>query len=108
MGDGPVSSLMDTKNALARLSDVAERGLPLFRKLATTARRAAEEVSERLLGSDFESRAQVLRERYAAVGGDPFGFDPDTARQAAMVSAFFHRMYFRTEVYDIDHVPKGR
>jgi len=99
---------MEPRTALARLGDVAERGLPLFRRLASTARRAADELSERLLGSDFEARIALLRERYTALGGDPFGFDPETARHAAMVSAFFHRMYFRTEVYDVDHVPAGR
>ena len=99
---------MEPRTALARLGDVAERGLPLLRRLASTARRAADELSERLLGSDFEARVRVLRERYTALGGDPFGFDPETARHAAMVSAFFHRMYFRTEVYDVDHVPAGR
>ena len=55
-------------------------GLPLLRRLASTARRAADELSERLLGSDFEARVRVLRERYTALGGDPFGFDPETAR----------------------------
>jgi 1-acyl-sn-glycerol-3-phosphate acyltransferase len=99
---------MEPRTALARLGDVAERGLPLLRRLAGTARRAVEELSERLLGPDFETRSQVLRERYTALGGDPFGFNPETARHAAMVCAFFHRMYFRTEVYDVDHVPAGR
>ncbi|HEV8246204.1 MAG TPA: lysophospholipid acyltransferase family protein [Polyangiaceae bacterium] len=99
---------MEARTALARLGDVAERGLPLLRRLASTARQAAGELGQKLLGSDFEARARVLRERYHELGGDPFGFDPGTARHAAMVSAFFHRMYFRTEVYDIDHVPKGR
>ncbi len=99
---------MDSKNALALLGDVAERGLPLLRRLASTARRAADELSQKLLGSDFESRARVLHDRYTGIGGDPFGFDPGTARHAAMVSAFFHRMYFRTEVYAIDNVPAGR
>jgi 1-acyl-sn-glycerol-3-phosphate acyltransferase len=73
-----------------------------------TAQQAVDELGRKLLGSDFESRARVLRERYEALGGDPFGFEPETARHAAMVSAFFHRMYFRTEVYDVDRVPSGR
>lgn len=99
---------MEPRTALARLSDVAERGLPFLRRLADTAQHVVDELGRRLLGSDFEQRAQVLRERYEALGGDPFGFEPDTARYAAMVSAFFHRMYFRTEVYDVDRVPQGR
>jgi 1-acyl-sn-glycerol-3-phosphate acyltransferase len=98
---------MNARTALARLSDVATRqGVPFVRKLVEGARRAAEEIENRLLGPDFEARAQVLIERDA--GGDPFGFDATTARRAAAISAFFHRMYFRTEVYDVDRVPSGR
>jgi 1-acyl-sn-glycerol-3-phosphate acyltransferase len=99
---------MEARTALARLGDVAERGLPFLRRLAETAQHAVDELGRRLLGADFESRARVLRDRYEALGGDPFGFEPETARHAAMVSAFFHRMYFRTEVYDVDRVPEGR
>jgi 1-acyl-sn-glycerol-3-phosphate acyltransferase len=99
---------MDARTTLARLSDVAERGVPLLRRLVGGARRAADELMTRLLGPDFEDRIALLHERYDALGGDPFGFDPETTRQAAVVSAFFHRMYFRTEVYDVDRVPQGR
>jgi 1-acyl-sn-glycerol-3-phosphate acyltransferase len=99
---------MDARTTLARLSDVAEQGVPLLRRLVGGARRAADELLTRLLGHDFEDRIAMLHERYDALGGDPFGFDPETTRQAAVVSAFFHRMYFRTEVYDVDRVPEGR
>jgi 1-acyl-sn-glycerol-3-phosphate acyltransferase len=98
---------MNARTALARLTDVAtHKAVPLVQRLVEGARRAAEEIETRLLGSDFDRRARVLAERDAE--GDPFGFDARTARQAAAVSAFFHRMYFRTEVYDIDRVPAGR
>jgi 1-acyl-sn-glycerol-3-phosphate acyltransferase len=99
---------MDPRTTLARLSDVAEQGVPFLRRLVGSARRAADELVTRLLGPDFEDRIAMLHERYDALGGDPFGFDPETTRQAALVSAFFHRMYFRTEVYDVDRVPQGR
>jgi 1-acyl-sn-glycerol-3-phosphate acyltransferase len=98
---------MNPRTTLARLTDVAtQQGVPFVRRLVEGARRAAEELETRLLGSDFETRARVLFEREG--GADPFGFDGLTARRAAAVCAFFHRMYFRTEVFDIDRVPSGR
>jgi 1-acyl-sn-glycerol-3-phosphate acyltransferase len=98
---------MDPRTTLARLTDVAtHQGMPLLRRIVEGARRVADELEARLLGQDFDSRSRVLFERDAAL--DPFGFDGRTARQAAVVLAFFHRMYFRTEVYDVDRVPPGR
>lgn len=99
---------MDPKQALARLADVAGRGGPLLRRFVGGVQRAADEVRERLLGADFEDRLQILSRRYEQRGGDPFGFDPESVRQAALPSAFFHRAYFRTEVFDVDRVPAGR
>jgi 1-acyl-sn-glycerol-3-phosphate acyltransferase len=100
---------MDPRTALVRLSEAAtERGLPFLRRMVGSVQRAAEEVSTRLLGSDFEERFAILAQRYEARGGDPFGFDPVAVRQAALLSAFFHRAYFRTEVFDVDRVPEGR
>jgi 1-acyl-sn-glycerol-3-phosphate acyltransferase len=64
--------------------------------------------AERVLGADFEERAQWLTTRYESMGGDPFGLDPDLARSAAMVCAFFHRLYFRTECHGLEHLPTGR
>ncbi len=70
------------------------------------ARRSADELVQRVVGKDFPARVAFLRERYAA--GDPFGFDPDAAEQAVKVAAFFHRVYFRTSVHGLEHVPEGR
>jgi 1-acyl-sn-glycerol-3-phosphate acyltransferase len=96
------------RNALARLADVAQSSVPLLSRLRHAAGRAKEELRQRLLGDDFEERVKVLERRYVTIGGDPFGFDPETARQAAMVVAIFHRLYFRTEVFGIERVPQGR
>lgn len=71
------------------------------------ARRASAELNARLLGADFEERVAALIERYRLTG-DPFGFDPETARKAVTACAFFHRLYFRTEVFGIANVPSGR
>ena len=99
---------MESRNALARLVDVASSAVPLMERLRRTARHAADELKMRLLGRDFEERIAVLNARYLEREGDPFGFDVATARNAAMVIAFFHRMYFRTEVFGVEHVPAGR
>jgi len=77
-------------------------------RLRSAARHAADELKIRLLGRDFEQRVSMLKARYVDLGGDPFGFDPGTARNAAITLAFFHRMYFRTEVFGIENVPPGR
>ena len=99
---------MDSRNALARLADVAGGAMPLLERLRATARHAADELRTRLLGRDFDQRVAVLKTRYLDLGGDPFGFDPGTASNAAIMLAFFHRMYFRTEVFGIENVPAGR
>jgi 1-acyl-sn-glycerol-3-phosphate acyltransferase len=98
---------MNPKTALARLSDVAARGGPIFGRLWESARRLKEELGTRVLGPDFDERVEILSARYRD-GRDPFGFDPDTARRAVAVCAVFHRLYFRTEVFGIENVPQGR
>lgn len=100
---------MDGRTALLRLGQLAaEDVVPLAERMFRGARRTADEVAERALGPDFEDRVAYLRERYAERGGDPFGLDTDTAKYAAMVCAFFHRLYFRAESTGLEHVPTGR
>lgn len=96
---------MDRKTALARLSDVASS--PWLGRAIDSVRRARDELAARLFGHDFEERVALLSSRYRALG-DPFGFDPDTARRAVSICAFFHRLYFRSEVFGIQNVPAGR
>jgi 1-acyl-sn-glycerol-3-phosphate acyltransferase len=76
--------------------------------LAAGARRVADELTAATLGRDFEQRAQHIRDHYARMGGDPFGLDPEFTRYGAMLTAFMHRRYFRTEVHGIENVPPGR
>ena len=96
-------------SALARLTDVAARDvLPLAQRMLAGTRRQVDDLALTLLGTDFDDRVRTLRKRYSELGGDPFGLDADTAKYAVMVCAFFHRMYFRTEVHGIEHVPPGR
>ncbi|HMJ10757.1 MAG TPA: lysophospholipid acyltransferase family protein [Polyangiaceae bacterium] len=100
---------MDSKTALARIVDVAaDDVIPFMQRLAAKTRRSADELALRVLGPDFEERFRILERRYEQMGGDPFGFDVEGSRHAAMLCAFFHRMYFRTEVYGVNNVPDGR
>lgn len=100
---------MQSKTALLRMADVAKDDvIPLMARLAASARRSADELALRLLGPDFEDRIQLLRRRYESFGGDPFGYDVEMLRHAALICAFFHRMYFRTEVHGVNNVPDGR
>jgi 1-acyl-sn-glycerol-3-phosphate acyltransferase len=97
------------KAALARLSDVATQDvLPWTRRLRALSRRTVDQLAERTLGDDFDHRARELAERYERAGGDPFGLDPETAKYAVMACAFFHRLYFRTEVSGLSNLPEGR
>jgi 1-acyl-sn-glycerol-3-phosphate acyltransferase len=98
---------MQKRTALARLSEVAAQGGPLLARLVDGARRVRDELSSRVLGSDFDERVALLEARYR-LAKDPFGFDVETARKAVATCALFHRLYFRTEVFGIENVPEGR
>lgn len=100
---------MDTSRALSRLARFAlEDALPLARVGSETVKNALDDFTTRALGPDFEER--LRRVRLPGDGGavDPFGLDPAWAKYALGVGAFFHRLYFRTDVFGIDRVPAGR
>ncbi len=103
----PLSRLKDS--ALANLKDISSgRTIPLLDKAIKAAKRKAEAISNKMLGADFDERVQWLRKRYADMGGDPFGLDPEVAKSAVTVLSFFHRLYFRTESIGLENIPKGR
>jgi 1-acyl-sn-glycerol-3-phosphate acyltransferase len=91
------SAMLGVRNLLARVQG-----------LTAGARRVAEELAAATLGRDFEQRAEYIKNHYAQMGDDPFGLDPEFTRYGAMLTAFMHRRYFRTEVHGIEHVPPGR
>jgi 1-acyl-sn-glycerol-3-phosphate acyltransferase len=100
---------MNTSRALARIARFATHdALPLAHRGADTVRGALDDFTIRLLGRDFEDRLKRVPMPMAAGGVDPFGLDPEWAKYAVGVAAFFHRFYFRTSVYGIDRVPIGR
>jgi 1-acyl-sn-glycerol-3-phosphate acyltransferase len=97
------------QSALVRLSDLAVNDvMPFARGVLARTRRVVDELALRTLGADFEERINRIRERYTAMGGDPFGLDIDYAKYVAMVAAVYHRLWFRTNVYGIENVPAGR
>jgi 1-acyl-sn-glycerol-3-phosphate acyltransferase len=102
---------MAASRALARITHFTTRtALPLTRLAFDTARNAADDVTTRMLGRDFEDRMRRVAVPLTptSTGVDPFGLDPAWAKYAVAVAAFFHRFYFRTEVIGIDRIPTGR
>jgi 1-acyl-sn-glycerol-3-phosphate acyltransferase len=100
---------MRRRTALDRLAGVATgESIPWVERLLGGARKSKDHFALKLLGPDFEERLSLLRSRYGDPGRGPFGFDPDAARYAVTVCAIFHRLYFRTEVHGIEHVPEGQ
>lgn len=98
---------MNTSRMLARFARfVVEDALPAARAGVDAVRGAFDDFTIRLLGRDFESR--LRRVPMAAGGVDPFGLDPEWAKYAVGVAAFFHRFYFRTQVQGIERLPQGR
>lgn len=97
---------MESKGALLKLTDVAANDvLPAASRVYGNAMELLESAAVRMQGHDFDDRIRQLHQRYSSRGGDPFGLDPEAAQVALSVVAFFHRLYFRTEVYGVQHVP---
>lgn len=95
--------------ALAKLSRFAsDQALPLAGRSVDLAQEAIDLLALRILGPDFEQRARRVPVHIAPGRIDPFGFDLDTAKRVIAACAFFHRVYFRTQVFGIERVPPGR
>lgn len=100
---------MAASRVLAKLSQIASRdALPIARIGVDAARHTINELVIKLLGRDFEERLGRVTTPAPEGGVDPFGLDPAWAKYAVGVAAFFHRFYFRSDVFDIDRVPEGR
>jgi 1-acyl-sn-glycerol-3-phosphate acyltransferase len=95
--------------ALAKLTRFTARtALPAARRTAIAAQEKIDDTAVKLLGQDFEQRVRRVPVHVAHGKVDPFGFDLDTAKRAIAACAFFHRVWFRTEVQGIHNVPHGR
>jgi len=60
------------------------------------------------LPSSFRAKLKALPTRQNEYGYDPFGFNRDDAKVAALIARFFHHTYFRVQSHDIARVPSGR
>ena len=97
------------RSALAEVARAAAaEARPLLARAWRGARGRASELAQRTLGDDFEDRVHELRLHVERHGEDPFGLDPEAARQAVKICAFFHRLYFRTEVHGLQNLPSGK
>jgi 1-acyl-sn-glycerol-3-phosphate acyltransferase len=56
----------------------------------------------------FRAKLRALPTRQNEYGYDPFGFNRDEAKIAALVARFFYRVYFRVEAHGVEKIPKGR
>jgi 1-acyl-sn-glycerol-3-phosphate acyltransferase len=89
-----------------------------FAELWQEIKQAAVEARSMLAGGDWRlSEAELERrtehllrnQNLSEYGVDPFGFSPEYVKMVSSVLQFVHRVYFRTEVFNIDRVPeKGR
>ncbi len=90
------------------LAVVRREALPAARALSEKTKAQLDALAQALLGPDFHDRIARVPMRLGPTGVDPFGFDPEVAKYALTVAAFFHRFWFRTEVHGIENVPRGR
>lgn len=104
-----VEVVMAAPRVLQRLSQIAKRdALPAALEGALVLEKRLHELFIRLLGSDFEDRLRRASLSSSPGVMDPFGLDPEWAKFAIGSAALLHRFYFRSDVFGIEQVPKGR
>jgi 1-acyl-sn-glycerol-3-phosphate acyltransferase len=60
------------------------------------------------LDPQFRAKLKALPTRQNEYGYDPFGFNRDDAKVAALAAQFFYKYYFRVQTFGIEKVPPGR
>jgi 1-acyl-sn-glycerol-3-phosphate acyltransferase len=60
------------------------------------------------LDPSFRHKVEQLANRQNEFGFDPFGFHPDEAKVAILMTRFLYRHYFRAQAYGVERVPPGR
>src|SRR5579864_5953036 len=61
-----------------------------------------------MLEPELLAKLRALPTRQNEYGYDPFGFNRDDAKIAALFAHFFYKTYFRVEAHGVEKVPKGR
>ena len=65
-------------------------------------------LARRLVSNDLRTRMARMTAELGELGVDPFGFDPETVKYAAVPIEVLYRHYFRVLTYGIENVPNGR
>lgn len=65
-------------------------------------------LARRLVSNDLRTRMARMTAELGELGVDPFGFDPETVKYAAVPLEVLYRHYFRVLTYGIENVPSGR
>jgi 1-acyl-sn-glycerol-3-phosphate acyltransferase len=60
------------------------------------------------LRAEIDERISRITTRLNDYGFDPFGAEPEYARNVALLSVLIYRHWFRVETHGIDNVPEGR
>ncbi len=98
----------ETTRALAKIGGFARSAAPFVRGLFGAAEQTLDDWLASRLGEDFNERLARVPLALGPAGVDPFGLDPQWAKYAIASVAFLHRHYFRSDVFGIENVPKGR
>lgn len=102
------SFLHDAKKAVGGAWDARFPARPSGETNVQAGLRAIDEFMAERLGETFASRLERVPSQFGEANVDPFGLDPEWAKYGVYVAALLHRYYFRTEVFGIENVPKGR
>ena len=97
-----------SKEFLRVASRGARRLLPWVRRRVHDGRELADNAVTKLVGRDFDARLRAVHATREGCRTDPFGLDPEWAKYAVLVAAFFHRAYFRSDVFGVANVPRVR
>ncbi len=101
---------MDNSRTLSRYSapSATRDALAAFTRFRERLRERADAAVDRLLGDEATACIDRLSVQKGQSGVDPFGFDPKVAKWAVLVAKTISEKYFRTEVFGLERVPKGR